>query len=142
MKNFAPLLLLGGAAVLMMGGKKKSTKPKQAPTYVFYASGYNLFARTALRLALAAKGVNVTMYDQNDLAESFDEAWANADGLIVVIDAVDQKLAGAWAAVDDKNEKFTSEQVAGSMATPMTMTQLGTQGVAEAVALAQNAARA
>lgn len=136
MKNIAPLLLLGGAALMMMGGKKGVSKPKKTPTYVFYASGYNLFSRTALRLALGAKGLDVTMYDQNDLAETFDEAWANADGLIVAIDTANQRLAGAWAAVDDKNEDFTSEQVAGSMAKPMTMTQLGTQGVAEAVALA------
>jgi hypothetical protein len=142
MKNFAPLLLLGGAAVLMMGGKKKSTTPKKAPTYVFYASGYNIFARGALHAAMLNQGLNSTMYSQRDLAELYDAAWADADGLIVALDIANKKLAGAWAAVDDKNEKFTSEQVAGSMATPMTMTQLGTQGVAEAVALARNAATA
>ncbi len=141
MKNFAPLLLLGGAAVLMMGGKKKSTTPKKAPTYVFYASGKNIFARGAIHAAMLNQGLNSTMYDQRDLAENYDAAWADADGLIVALDIANQKLAGAWAAAAS-NSGNTSEQVAGSMATPMSLEQLGTQGVAEAVALARNAATA
>lgn len=138
MKNLVPLLLVGGAAVMVMGGKKKSSKPKIAPKYVFHASGYNIFARGMLQAALVGHGLNSTMYDQRDLAEAFDDAWANADGLIVAIDVANQKLAGAWAAAAPNSGK-TSEDVAGKMAKPMTLEQLGTQGVAEAVALARSA---
>jgi hypothetical protein len=139
MKNLVPLLLVGGAAVMVMGGKKKtSSKPKIAPNYVFHASGHNIFARGLLQAALLNQGLNSTMYDQNDLAEAFDSAWAKADGLIVAIDTANEKLAGAWAAAAD-NSGNTSAEVAGTMAKPMTMEQLGTQGVAEAVALAKGA---
>ena len=141
MKNLVPLLLVGGAAMLAMGGKKTSSKPKKAPTYVFYASGKNIFARGMLQAALMGRGLNSTMYDQRDLAENYDEAWANADGLIVALDIANQKLAGAWAAAAP-NSGNTSEQVHGTMAKAMTLEQLGTQGVAEAAALMQNAATA
>ena len=137
MKNLVPLLLVGGAAAMVMGGKK-SSKPKIAPKYVFHASGHNIFARGALQAALLGHGLNSTMYDQRDLAEAFDDAWANADGLIVAIDIANEKLAGAWAAAADGSGN-TSKDVAGKMAKPMSLEQLGTQGVAEAVALARSA---
>ena len=131
MKNIAPLLLLGGAAVLAMGGKKKGTaKPKVMPKYVYYASGQNIFARGALAAALELKGLNVTMYDQRELADAYDDAWANADGLLVALDIANNKLAGAWAA---------PASAAGTMAKGMTLEELGTQGVKEAAALAQGA---
>jgi len=143
MKSLAPLLLVGGAAMLAMGKKKtKSSKPKATPTYVFYASGHNIFARGLLHTAMLNQGLNSTMYDQRDLAEAYDDAWANADGLIVALDIANKKLVGAWAAAAGTNEKYTSAQVAGTMAKAMTLEQLGTQGVAEAVALARSAANA
>ena len=130
MKNIAPLLLLGGAAVLAMGGKKKGpVKPKVMPKYVYYASGKNIFARGALAAALELRGLNTTMYDQRDLAEAYDDAWANADGLIVALDIANKKLAGAWAA---------PAEAAGKMAKGMTLEELGTKGVQEAVALAHS----
>jgi hypothetical protein len=141
MKSIAPLLLVGGAAVVMMGGKKKSTKAKKAPTYLFYASGKNIFARGAIHAAMLGHGLNSTMYDQRDLAEHYDDAWADADGLIVALDIANKKLAGAWAA-SAANSGKTPEDVAGTMAKAMTLEQLGTQGVAEAVALAQSATKA
>jgi len=142
MKSIVPLLLVGGAAVLAMGGKKtSSSKPKKTPTYLFYASGKNIFARGAVHAAMLGHGLNSTMYDQRDLAEHYDDAWADADGLIVALDIANKKLAGAWAAAAGNSDK-TPEQVAGTMAKPMTLEQLGTQGVAEAVALAQSANKA
>jgi len=136
--KIAPLLLIGGAyvAVAMGGKKKKSSKPKATPTYVYYASGKNIFARGALQAALLNQGLNSTMYDQRELAEAYDDAWANADGLIVALDIANKNLAGAWAAAAP-NSGHTSEEVAGTMAKPMTLEQLGTQGVAEAAALAR-----
>lgn len=131
MKSALPLLLLGGAAVVAMGGKKKGkAKPKHMPQYVFYASGKNIFARGALAGALELKGLNTTMYDQRELADAYDDAWANADGLIVALDIANEKLAGAWAA---------PAAAAGKMAKGMTLEELGTKGVQEAVALAHGA---
>ena len=127
---------------MMMGGKKKGGGKAKARTYKFYASGYNLPARALLHGALKLNGLNSTMYDQNDLAKTYDPAWANADGLIVAVDASDNKLVAAWAAAAGNNPNFTSAQVAGTMATPMTLEQLGTQGVDEAVALVKASAAA
>lgn len=139
--KISPVLLIGGAAaaVMALGGKKaKPSKPKAMPTYVFYASGQNIFARGLLQAALLNKGLNVTMYDQRDLAAAYDDAWANADGLIVALDIANKKLAGAWAAAAP-NSGRTSAEVAGTMAKPMSLEQLGTQGVEEAAALARSA---
>lgn len=138
--KIAPLLLIGGAAAaLALGGKKKKkAAPKAPPNYVYYASGKNLFARGLLHAELLANGVNSTMYDQRDLADAYDDAWANADGLIVALDIANKKLAGAWAAAAPDSE-YSSKDVAGTMAKPMTLEQLGTQGVQEAIALSRSA---